>query len=60
MRFTKNSQICYFAYILNLVIKSILKSLHVSSYREATTLLNNIARKSWKKIQAPIAPIAKL
>jgi hypothetical protein len=41
-------------------MKSILKSLHASSYREATTLLDDIARKSWKKIQAPIAPIAKL
>ena len=60
MRFTKNSQIRCFAHILNLVMKFILKSLHVSSYKEATTLLNDIIRKSWKKIQILIALIAKL
>jgi hypothetical protein len=60
MRFTQNSQICCFAHILNLVMKSILRSLQASSYKEAAALLNDIAKKSWKTIKAPTAPIAKL
>ena len=60
VRFIQNSQICYFAHILNLVMKSILRSLQASSYKEAAALFNDIAKKSWKIIKAPVAPIVKL
>lgn len=41
-------------------MKSILRSLQASSYKEAAALFNDIAKKSWKIIKAPVAPIVKL
>lgn len=49
MRFTQNSQISCFAHILNLVMKSILRSLQASSYKEAAALLNDIAKRVRKQ-----------
>jgi len=60
MKFTQNSQIRCFAHILNLVMKTILRSLRASSHKEACDLLDDVAKKSWKKIKAPTSPIAKL
>ena len=48
MKFTQNSQIRCFAHILNLVMKTILRSLHASSHKEACDLLDDVAKKSWK------------
>jgi hypothetical protein len=41
-------------------MKAILRSLRASSYKEAMELLDDVAKKSWKIIKAPTAPIAKL
>ncbi|KAJ5900313.1 uncharacterized protein N7473_004383 [Penicillium subrubescens] len=60
MKFTQNSQIRCFAHILNLVMKSILRSLRASSHKEACGLLDDVAKGSWKTINAPTSPIAKL
>ena len=60
MKFTQNSQIRCFAHILNLVMKSILRSLRASSHKEACGLLDDVAKGSWKTINAPTSPIVKL
>jgi hypothetical protein len=60
MKFTQNSQIRCFAHTLNLVIKTILRSLRASSHKEACDLLDDVAKKSWKKIKVPTPPIVKL
>lgn len=60
MKFTQNSQIRCFAHILNLVMKTILRSLRASSHKEACDFLDDVAKRSWKTINAPTSPIAKL
>jgi hypothetical protein len=60
MKFTHNSQIHCFAHILNLVMKTILRSLRASSHKEACDLLDDVAKRSWKRVNAPTSPIAKL
>ncbi|KAJ5264892.1 hypothetical protein N7505_007685 [Penicillium chrysogenum] len=60
MKFTHNSQICCFAHILNLVMKTILRSLRASSHKEACDLLDDVAKRSWKTANPPTSPIAKL
>jgi GTPase Era involved in 16S rRNA processing len=60
MKFTQNSQIRCFAHILNLVMKTILRSLRASSHKEACDLLDDVAKRSWGVIKAPTSPIAKL
>ncbi|KAJ5267673.1 hypothetical protein N7478_010481 [Penicillium angulare] len=60
MRFTQNSQIRCFAHILNLAMKRILRSLRASSHREACDFLDDVAKTSWKTINVPTSPIAKL
>jgi hypothetical protein len=62
----KASRIRYFAYILNLVVKVILKELGFNIYKAALEFLNNAAKqltkKRWQKIIIPGATsiIAKL
>jgi hypothetical protein len=41
-------------------MKTILRSLRASLHKEACDLLDDVAKKSWKKIKAPTSPIAKL
>lgn len=60
MKFTHNSQIRCFAHILNLVMKIILRSLRASSHKEACDLLDDVAKRSWKTVNASTSPIAKL
>ncbi|KAJ5244537.1 hypothetical protein N7489_004633 [Penicillium chrysogenum] len=60
MKFTHNSQVRCFAHILNLVMKTTLRSLHASSHKEACDLLDDVAKRSWKTVNAPTSPIAKL
>jgi hypothetical protein len=60
MKFTHNSQIHCFAHILNLVMKTILRSLRASSHKEACDLLDDVAKRSWKTANPPTSPIAKL
>ncbi|KAJ5346901.1 uncharacterized protein N7506_000154 [Penicillium brevicompactum] len=60
IKFTPNSQIRCFAHILNLVMKTILRSLRASSHKEACDLLDDVAKRSWKTVNAPSSPIAKL
>ncbi|KAH8751562.1 hypothetical protein BGZ57DRAFT_774823, partial [Hyaloscypha finlandica] len=46
MRFKgENSQIRYFAYILNLIYKAILRSLSSSTYTDAVAFLNRVAER---------------
>jgi hypothetical protein len=60
MKLTHNSQIRCFAHILNLDMKTILRSLRASSHKEACDLLDDVAKRSWKTVNAPTSPIAKL
>jgi hypothetical protein len=56
MRFEgENSQIRYFAYILNLIYKAILKLLGSSIYTDAVTFLNRVIERGWKAITVPLA-----
>jgi hypothetical protein len=41
-------------------MKTILRSLRASSHKEAYNLLDDVAKRSWKAINAPTSPIAKL
>jgi hypothetical protein len=56
MRFEReNSQIQYFAYILNLIYKAILKSLGSSIYTDAVAFLNRVIERGWEAITVPLA-----
>jgi hypothetical protein len=41
-------------------MKTILRSLRASSHKEACDLLDDVAKRSWKTVNAPTSPIAKL
>lgn len=60
MKFTHNSQICYFPHILNLVMNTMLRSLRAGLHKKVCDLLDDVAERSWKTVNAPTSPIAKL
>jgi hypothetical protein len=55
MRFKREaSKINYLAYMDNLIIKAILKSLGSSTYKDTIVFLNWVSNNSWNKITLPI------
>jgi len=48
------SKINCLAYIDNLIIKAILKSLGLSTYKDIIVFLNRVSNNSWNKVTLPI------
>ena len=56
MRFKgEASKINYLAYINNLIIKAILKSLGSSTHKDAIAFLDRVSDNGWNKVTLPIA-----
>jgi hypothetical protein len=51
----KASKIYYLAHINNLIVKAILKSLSLSTYKDTCALLDRVKKNSWDKITMLLA-----
>jgi hypothetical protein len=55
MRFRgEASKINYLAYVDNLVIKAILRSLGLSTHKDAVVFLDRVSNNSWNKVILPL------
>jgi hypothetical protein len=55
MRFKgEASKVDYLAYMNNLIIKAILKSLDSSTYKDTIVFLDRVSNNSWNKVTLPI------